>query len=160
MQDACARLVSRLQEQGQEIRRLVSGLDEEVLATPIVPGKWSLKELVCHLWRVQEVFEARIEAMLTQNSPIISRYEPNGDPEFEQRLRATAAELVEGLLTEREQLVTLLDSLSSGDWRRSGSHPDFRHFDVQFQVEYMVWHEAHHIYQMMQRRAALGRLPH
>ncbi len=160
MQNAQVRLVSRLQDQGQEMRRLVSGLDEETLAARTVPGKWSLKELVAHLWRVQEVFEARIESMLTENNPIISRYEPDGDPEFDEKLRATTEELLSGILTEREQLLALLDSLSTGDWHRPGSHPEFPHYDVSFQVELLVWHEAHHIYQMMHRRAPLGRLPH
>lgn len=150
----------RLRDQGNEIARLVSGLDEEALATRTVPGKWSLKELLAHLWRVQEVFEGRIEAMLTQNNPAIEPYEPEGDPEFGEKLKSTAAELLDGFLTEREQLATLLESLSTGDWHRAGSHPEYPHYDVHFQIECMIWHEAHHIYQMLQRRAPLGRIPH
>lgn len=158
--DAHAHLVSRLEEQAQDIQRLVSGLDEDALATRLIPNKWSLKELVCHLWRVQEVFESRIEAMLTQSDPLISPYEPDGDPEFDQKLKSTAAELVQGFLTERDQLATLLQSLSPADWHRPGCHPEFPYYDVHFQVEMMVWHEAHHLYQILQRRAPLGRIPH
>jgi uncharacterized damage-inducible protein DinB len=150
----------RLRDQANEITRLVSGLDEEALVRQIVPGKWSLKELVAHLWRVQEVFEGRIESMLTQSNPAIGRYEPDGDTEFQEKLKSTTGELLEGFRTEREQFATLLDSLSSGDWHRSGAHPDFPHYDVHFQIEYMIWHEAHHVYQMFQRRAPLGKVPH
>jgi hypothetical protein len=39
---------------------------------------------------------------------------------------------------------------------RAGRHPEFDHYDVHFQVEYM----AHHIYQMFQRRAPFGQMPH
>jgi hypothetical protein len=159
-QHAHQRLVMRLRDQANEVARLVSGLDEDVLARRTVPGKWSLKELVAHLWRVQEVFEGRIEAMLTHSDPPIGRYEPDGDPEFEEKLKSTACELLEGFRTEREQLTTLLDSLSTGDWHRAGAHPDFPHYDVHFQIEYMIWHEAHHIYQMLQRRSPLGKIPH
>jgi hypothetical protein len=112
------------------------------------------------LWRVQEVFEGRIEALLTQTNPAIVPYYPEQDSEFEEKLRSTAGELLEGFLAEREQLVTLLESLSTGDWRRSGTHPEYPHYDVHFQVEYMAYHEAHHIYQMLQRRAPLGKVPH
>ena len=157
--DAPVRLASSLRHQARDIQRLVSGLDEEALATRTVPGKWSLKELLCHLWRVQEVFENRIEAMLTRSNPIIVSYEPEGDPEFEEKLKSTAAELLDGFLMERDQLVTLLESLGAADWHRAGSHPEFPHYDVHFQVEYMAYHEAHHIYQMLQRRAPLGRIP-
>jgi hypothetical protein len=159
-QDTHSRLAWRLREQAHDIKRLASGLDEESLAERTVPGKWSLKEILCHLWRVQEVFEGRIEALLTQTNPAIVPYYPEQDSEFEEKLRSTAGELLEGFLAEREQLVTLLESLSAGDWRRSGSHPEYPHYDVHFQVEYMAYHEAHHIYQMLQRRAPLGKVPH
>lgn len=154
------RLAARLREQANDVRRLTAGLDEDSLAERTIPGKWSLKEIVCHLWRVQEVFEGRIEAMLTQANPSIVPYSPDQDSEFGEKLQSQAAELVEGFLAEREQLVTLLASLSASDWRRSGSHPEYPHYDVQFQVEYMTYHEAHHIYQMIQRRVPLGKIPH
>ena len=158
--DAHSRLAWRLREQAHDITRLASGLDEQALCEHTVPGKWSLKEILCHLWRVQEVFEGRIEALLTQTSPAIVPYYPEQDSEFEEKLRSPAAELLSGFLVEREQLVTLLASLSAGDWRRSGNHPEYPHYDLHFQVEYMAYHEGHHIYQMLQRRAPLGKVPH
>lgn len=159
-QDIHSRLASRLHEQAEDVKRLVAGFEEETLAERTVPGKWSLKEIVCHLWRVQEVFEGRIEAMLTQVNPAIAPYEPDPDPEFEQKLKSDTAELLEGFLTERDQLVTLLASLSPADWRRPGTHPEYPHYDLHFQVEYMAYHEAHHIYQMIQRRVPMGKIPH
>lgn len=159
-QDVHSRLAARLREQAEDIRRLASGLDERVLAERVFPGKWSMKETVCHLWRVQEVFESRIEAMLTEVNPALTSYDPAHDEEFLDKLKSPAAELLDGLLTEREQLLTLLDSLSPADWHRTGCHPEYPHYDVHFQVEYMVYHEAHHIYSMFQRRAPMGRIPH
>jgi len=38
---------------------LVSGLDEATFAKRIKPDQWSLKELVCHLDRVQQIFGGR-----------------------------------------------------------------------------------------------------
>ncbi len=145
-------LAARLRAHAEDILRLTSGLDEETLATRSAPERWSLKELVCHLWRIQEVFEMRIEAMLTQSNPLLTPYSPEDDSEFEQKMKSTAAELLEGFLAEREQLLALLSSLPPGDWRHQGRHPEYPHYDVQFAVEYLGHHEAHHIYQMFQRR--------
>jgi len=153
------RLAERLREQADDIRRLYAGLDEETLAGRQRAEKWSLKEVIAHIWRCQEVFEGRIEALLTQTSPSIVPYDPAHDMEFPEKLKSPAAELLEGFLTEREQLVTLLDSLSNGDWRRSGIHPEYPHYDLQFQVEAMTYHEAHHIYQIINQRAPMGRIP-
>lgn len=147
-----ARLAARLREQAHDIRRFTAGLDEEALARRPSPDMWSLKELVAHLWRVQEVFESRIEAMLTQTKPTLKPYAPAGDAEFAAKLSDSCEDLLAGFLGEREELASLLDSLSVADWRHRGIHPEYRHYDVRLAVEYLACHEAHHIYQMLQRR--------
>jgi hypothetical protein len=151
-----ARLTARLRDQAHDIRRLVSGLDEETMARRPVPDKWSLKELVAHLWRVQEVFESRIEAMLTQSKPMLTPYDPARDLEFETKLISTSEDLVAGFLGDREELAALLESLSPADWRRRGIQPEYGHYDVQLAVECLAYHEAHHIYQMLNRRWMLA----
>jgi hypothetical protein len=156
--DLHRRLAARLRDQADDIRRLTSGLDEEALAHRPVPENWSLKELVCHIWRVQEVFEMRIEAMLTERNPHIKPYGPENDPEFDEKLKHTCVELLEGFFEDREELLALLDSLPPADWRNHGVHPEYPHYDVQFAVEYLVHHEAHHIYQMVQRRPVAAKL--
>ncbi len=45
-------ITARLRQQADDVRRLTSRLDEEQLAARTVAGKWSLKELTCHVWRV------------------------------------------------------------------------------------------------------------
>lgn len=158
--EAHRRLVTRLQRQAEDIRRLASGLDEALLAERTTTNKWSLKELVCHIWRVQEVFERRLDAMLAQENPVIERYAPEGDPAFGELLAQPATGCVSSFLVARNRFTQRLEGLSPAEWHRPGRHPEFPHFDVHFQVEYMAHHEAHHIYQMFQRRAAFGKTPH
>jgi hypothetical protein len=159
-EDTHGRLLSRLRELAVEIERLTSGLDEGLLAKRTVPGKWSLKELICHLWRVQQLFEGRIDAMLSQTNPPIIPYEPESDPEFE-RMVATlpAQQSLRAFLAERNRFIARLEALSPAHWRRPGRHPEFPHYDLHFQVEYLAHHEAHHLYQIFQRRAHLGQMP-
>ena len=158
--EAHRRLVARLRLQAEDVRRLASELDEESLARRLKPAQWSLKELVCHLWLVQQVFEGRIEAMVAEDRPPIVRYDPDLDAAFEAMAARPAAESLAGFSAERAKLADRLEALSPAEWHRPGRHQDFPHYDVHFQVEYMVHHEAHHIYQMLQRRAPLGKLPH
>jgi uncharacterized protein (TIGR03083 family) len=152
-------LVRRLHDQIKDIERLTRGLDESQLATRTVAGKWSLKELLCHLLRVQRVFAARIERMLREDRPSVETYEADDDPEFDRLVSAPAAAALAMLTQERDTLVSQLETLSPADWHRPGRHPEFPDFDVHFQVEHMVHHEAHHIYQMLQRRTP-GKIPH
>jgi hypothetical protein len=158
--EAHRRLIARLRQQADDVRRITTSLDEASLAKRTIPDKWSLKELVCHLQRVQEVFEGRVDAMLAQDNPPVARYDPEGDAAFEKMVSRPGADSLAVFLESRERFAERLEELSPGEWHRPGSHPEFPHFDVHFQVEYMVHHEAHHVYQMFQRRVPLGKMPH
>src|SRR6266850_1571761 len=88
--EAHRRLIARLRQQAEDVRRITAGLDEAALAKRTVPDKWSLKELVCHLDRVQQIFDGRIQAVLAQENPAIARYDPDGDTEFEKMVARPA----------------------------------------------------------------------
>jgi hypothetical protein len=154
-----AQVAARLRHQAEDVRRLTSGLTEEQLARRTVAGKWSLKELVCHLWRVQQVLHARIDAMLADENPAFAKYAPEDDAEFEGIVERPFAETLGAFAADRERFLAALERMSDADWRRPGRHPSFPYLDVQFQVEYLMRHEAHHIFQMLERRAAFGKLP-
>jgi hypothetical protein len=154
------RLVSRLREQAEDVRRLTSGLTEDQMAERTAPDRWSLKELVCHLYRIQQVFTSRIETVLSEENPAIVSYEPEGDTEFGKVAVRPAAESLGNFLADRDRLTTRLERLTPAEWHRKGTHPEFPHYDIHFQVEYMAHHEAHHLYQIFQRRIPLGKMPH
>jgi len=158
--EAHRNLVGRLREMTGDVKRITAGLDEASLAKRTVADKWSLKELLCHLERMQEVFDARIEAMLSRDNPAVAKYEPDDDPEFDKMLAKPGAETLAAFLAHRGHFTDSLEKLSPAEWHRSGQHPQFPNYDVHFQVEYMMHHEAHHIYQMFQRRLPLGKMPH
>jgi len=155
-----ARIVQRLKDQAEEVTRLTAGLGEEDLARRTVPDKWSLKELVCHLDRIQEVFETRVESMLNDENPALPAYEPDEDPEFATRVQRPTWDTLSGFLARRERLAERLSDLPPAQWHRPGRHPQYGGYDVHFCVEYLAHHEAHHIYQMLQRRSPLGPIPH
>jgi hypothetical protein len=156
---AHARLVQRLRDQADDVRRMVAGLDEESLSKRTIQDKWSLKELVCHVLRVQRVFSERLEAMLSQENPAVTSYEPEGDAVFEKMAGRPAEETLAIYFAERERHLEKLEDLLPGEWHRSAQHPDYAHYDVHFQTDYLAHHEAHHIYQMLLRRTPFGKLP-
>jgi hypothetical protein len=153
-------LVQRLRAQAAEVKRLAAGLDETALAARTVPDKWSMKELICHLRRMETIFSDRFHRMLTEEATIVPYDSPDGDEVFVALTKRPAAEVLADFLTEREGLCRRLDGLTPADWHRKATHPQFPHYDLHFQVEYMAHHEAHHIYQLFQRRVPFGKLPH
>jgi len=143
-----------------DVVRMTSGLDEASLAARTSEGKWSLKELVCHLDRCQQVFAARVEGMLDEDNPEVAKYSPENDADFEAMTKRPATACVSEFLERREAFALRLEELGPAEWHRKGRHPEFPHFDIHFQIEFMAHHEAHHIYQMFQRRVPLGKMPH
>jgi uncharacterized damage-inducible protein DinB len=146
-------LIGRLREHAGDVRRITDGLGDAALQRRIEPEQWSLAELVCHLLRVQHLFEGRIGAMLERDEPAFESYAPESDAGFVDFVAShQGRKAVEGFLIERDRFADRLDGLSPGQWLRRGRHPTFAAFDVDFLVEYMLHHEAHHVYQMFTRR--------
>lgn len=159
-QAAHERIVARLTNQADEVKRLLGSLDEKGLSLRTVPGKWSLKEILCHLWRIQEIFEERLDALLTEDQPEIVSYEPEGDPDFSRYVAVSGKAAQTAFQKGRTRLLKRLRKLTPQQWHRPGRHAEFPHYDVHFCMEYMAHHEAHHIYQMFQRRAPIAKAPH
>jgi hypothetical protein len=153
-------LVARLRQLGEDVRRLTRGFDDVTLQRRTEADKWSLVELACHLWFVQRMFEGRIDAMLERDTPGFTSYAPENDPAFTAFIASRPGnEAVQTFLADRERFACRLDSLTPAEWRRTGQHPTFGVFDIAFLVEYMVHHEAHHVYQIFTRRVPFVRRP-
>jgi uncharacterized protein (TIGR03083 family) len=149
------RLIARLKSQAEDVRRLCAGLPEEAISRRVKPEKWSVKEVLAHIARVQQVFEGRLDALLTKDNPTIVGYEPEGDPEFESIAKKSSAELLTWFEETRGRIVARLEKLSKEEWHRPGRHAEYPGYDVHFCMEYMGHHEAHHMFQMFERRAVL-----
>jgi hypothetical protein len=158
--EAHDRLIQRIHMQANDVQRFTDGLHENHLSKHVVPNRWSLKELACHLRRVQEVYvRERLELMLARENPELPAYDPDGDPRFSEMAAQPTAETIAAFLAERDQLVARLKSLTTEQWHRPGRHPVYSQGDVYSLTDYLAHHEAHHVYQMYQRRALLGRVP-
>lgn len=154
--DPNRRLLRRLEIQAYDVERLVAGLSEEALARRPDPEKWSLKELLAHLWITQRLFAARAEKMLFEQNPPIEPYDPAEDRDFPRLAARPAMRILAEFLNERAALVGRLAALRPEEWSRRGEHPEFPNYHLRFLVEYMVHHEAHHLYQMFRLRSQLG----
>ena len=154
------RLVERLREHACDVFRMTKGLDESAFTSRPEADSWSLKELVAHIRRVQQVFASRIETMLSKDNPSLESYSAEKDPEMAAMLNADGRLLVEVFLKERHTLAERLEKLAPAEWHRTAGHPEFAHFDVHLQVEFLIHHEANHLYQMFVRRIPFGKLPH
>jgi uncharacterized damage-inducible protein DinB len=150
-------LVARLRQHGDDVERITAGLDDAALERRTAPDTWSLAELACHLLRVQDLFEDRINAMIERDEPAFEPYAPETDTGFADFIAShRGRKAVDAFVAKRTRFAERMTTLTPEQWQRRGRHPTFATFDVEFLVEYMVHHEAHHVYQMFMRRIPLG----
>ena len=151
-------LVARLRQLASDVRRLTAGFDDLTLRRRTVAEQWSLIELVCHVRVVQQLFEGRIDAMLERDAPAFESYAPEDDAAFATLIASHPGhEEVQRFLADRDRFTRRLETLTPDQWQRIGRHPTFGIFEIQFLVEYMAHHEAHHVYQMFTRRVPFVR---
>jgi uncharacterized protein (TIGR03083 family) len=155
--EAHRRIVERLQSQAGDVRRLCADMEESAISRRANPEKWSVKEILAHIGRVQEVFEGRLDALLTREKPAIVGYSPETDAGFAALSAEPSAELLKRFEDARGRILARLSALSPADWHRPGVHAEYPVYDVHFCMEYLAHHEAHHMYQMFERSSLARR---
>jgi uncharacterized damage-inducible protein DinB len=136
-------IVETLRSQGDEIRRLISGISEEKSLSRYAPGKWSVRQVVNHVSDTERVFLSRALWFARGfDSPL---------PGFEQDVSAAHAgadgvpwaDHVEELRAVRLATVAFFRNLPEEAWMRRGvasGNP--------FSVRALAWitagHASHH----------------
>ncbi len=122
----------------------------EKILEPAIPDKWSAHENLAHLGRYHEVFLDRIQRILTEPKPALSRYRAEEDPQWESWRTLAYKEVAGKLASLREMLVAKLKSLSPEDYARTGVHSKLGEMPLALWLEFFLVHEAHHLYVVLQ----------
>jgi len=112
------------------------------------PGKWSAHEHACHLAGVHPRTNARLDLMLTQDTPRIKPYLPHLDDADDALLKEDLSEAMERLVRDREILVSRLRTLSAADWERRAEHGEYTHYSVFIMFRHLMMHDMLHAYRI------------
>jgi hypothetical protein len=137
------------------LREAVEGMSREELdATPIA-GKWSTRQVVCHLADFEPIYADRMKRVIAEERPTFF----GGDPDvFASRLAYAARDVEEELrLIEavRGQMGKILRTLAPGDFRRDGIHSEAGPLSLHTLLERVTAHLPHHVKFIHEKRAAL-----
>jgi len=119
-------IIKRLENNSEMIQGLVCGLEEEQARWRPEAGKWSILEVINHLYdEERDDFSKRLDLTLHQPG---TAWPPN-DPEawvkehkYNERDLKTS---LENLLAERRKSIAWLKDLKSPDWESAYEHPVF-----------------------------------
>jgi uncharacterized damage-inducible protein DinB len=138
------------------VRSAIAGMNEEHLdARPIV-GKWSSRQVVCHLADFEPIYADRMKRVIAENCPTFF----GGDPDtFAAGLRYEHRHVEEELnllAAVRTHMATILRDLRSADFERVGNHAEAGHLTLETLLRNIADHVPHHLNFIAEKRKALG----
>ena len=168
-------LLGRLGETPRELVGALEGKPEHELLRRPDAQNWSATEIICHLRDVEELFQVRFHTILAVHEPTIfvlgasaselAPWRVGGalghplDParwaEERQYSRNDPHEALAAFARRREDVLTLLRSLTAEDWQRVGVHPARGRLTLRGWVSSLAGHDDNHLDQL--RRALDGR---
>ena len=141
-------------ETAERLRTVLEALGDERLERPPAPGKWSARQILCHLADCEIVFAFRLRQALAEDHHVIQP--------FDQDLWATLynpcdAETALTVFTAvRRWNIRLIYSLSPADMEKKLTHPERGEMTFQVVIETMAGHDLNHLAQI-QRIASQNR---
>lgn len=154
-------IVSFLEHTEQALRKLVTGLDEDLMAQRLEqPGPAlaeylplpSLKELIGHLVDIDAVFRERAWLLLETDRPELPpAHPPTLDRAVPYRNQPSEA-ILNAFHESRKQTLSLLRGLTSAAWHRKGHHELYGEIDLLHQGNWMISHERSHMIELSQLR--------
>jgi hypothetical protein len=145
-------LVMWLERTDEGLRKLLLGLNDEVLSQRPQPDVPSLKELVGHLVDIDAVFRERAWLLLETDRPELP-------PAHPPRLEGAATyrsmpitTILDSFKASRKQTLNLLRGLTSAAWHRPGHHELYGEINLIHQGNWAVHHERGHLIDMAQLR--------
>ena len=139
-------LSTRLQYQHKSLMEIIDGLSDEMIRRQVIPGKWSIFEIIVHLQTYQHVFCDRIKKMKDENNPAFPRYAADADPLFLENCGKTTREIMGDLITTRKEMSTGRLAIKEDDLERTGTHPIFGTMTITQWLNFFLLHEAHHLF--------------
>jgi uncharacterized damage-inducible protein DinB len=152
----CAQLVSDYCAGPQKLRAAVAGMTAEELDARPIPGRWSTKQVICHIADFEPVYVDRMKRVIAEDEPTLL----SGDPDlFAARLaydeRDVAVEL-DFIEAARKHMGPILKSLQPADFLRLGNHSEAGPITLEKLLTNITNHIPHHLRFIDEKRAALA----
>jgi DinB family protein len=116
------------------------------LERSLAPGKWSVREIICHLADCETVFAFRLRQALAEPNHVIQPFDQDNWSKPYSKLTAQAA--LDTFAAVRRWNLALLDTLAPEDFARKLSHPERGEMTFQTVVETMGGHDLNHLAQI------------
>lgn len=146
-------LLDSLASTPRKVAHLVAEADDARLDSSS-PGEWTARTILAHFRDIESLTNMlRVLRMLAEDAPALANFDEVAWAESRNRSRDRKEHLLGDFALQRQALITLLGSLRSEEWARTGTHPSRGALTVRSWVEAIADHDAAHLAQL---EGALG----
>jgi len=110
------------------------------------PGKWSVRDILCHLADCEVVFAFRLRQALSEDNHVIQPFDQDKWAATYARYDAPAALAVFSAV--RQWNLALIAGLKAEDFDKSLNHPERGDMTLRVVVETMAGHDLNHLLQV------------
>jgi uncharacterized damage-inducible protein DinB len=139
----------------QVLRQAIGGLTNEQLDAAPVPGKWSTRQVICHIADFEPVYADRMKRVIAEEEPTLF----GGDPDlFAARLAYNHREVEEELeliSAVRNHVARILQTLGPHDFLRTGRHSEDGPMSLELLLQRITGHIPHHVRFIEEKRQAM-----
>jgi DinB superfamily len=139
-----------------EVRRVVSGLNEEQLDTPYRPDGWTVRQVVHHYADDHLNSYVRFKLALTEDAPAIKGYEQALWAELPDARQGPIEPSLVLLAALHQRWVEAWRALADPDWQRTFVHPKRGPVSLEQLAAVYAWHGRHHVAQVRALRLRNG----
>lgn len=139
-----------------QLRTMLTGVNAEQLNARPIPGRWSIREVVCHISDYEPVYADRMKRVIAEDQPLLLAGSPD---DFVARLAYGHRDLDEELkLIEivRRQMARILRSLQPEDFQRTGNHSVRGPVTLEKLLQQITDHIPHHLAFVEEKKRAMG----
>jgi hypothetical protein len=133
-----------LESTGRETRALLAGLSDAQAGHRYAAGKWTIRDVVCHLSDVERVMAYRALRFARGDATSLPGFDENAYAAVAGAGRRPIAELVEELAAVRAASLAMFRSLDADAWRRRGP-ANGQPVTVRALAHIIAGHERHHL---------------
>jgi hypothetical protein len=137
--------IAQLESLPRDLKQALAQLPQGGLDTPYRQGGWTARQVVHHLADSHLNAYTRIKLALTEDQPAIKTYEEQLWAEMPDGKSADPAPSLAILDGVHQRLTILLNSLSTEQFAKTATHPQWGQMSVDFLVQLYAWHCRHHV---------------
>lgn len=139
----------------QKLRDAIAGMTSEQIDAAPIPGKWSTRQIICHIADFEPVYADRMKRVIAEEMPTMFGGNPDAFAArlaYEQRDIEEELQLIE---TVRRHVARILRTLNPEDFQRQGNHSERGPLTLEKLLSSVTNHIPHHIRFIEEKRAAM-----